>query len=129
MSLLTIAVCSYNRANRLPYLINALRSQECPVPFEIIVIDNNSTDNTQQVIRKLADSGGVPLRYVKETRQGIVHARNCAIELSRQSKFLAFIDDDELPGQKWLNAAFDALHREGADCVGGEIRVSLSKNR
>jgi glycosyltransferase involved in cell wall biosynthesis len=129
MSLLTIAVCSYNRANRLSPLINALRSQECPVPFEIIVVDNNSTDNTQQVIRKLANSGDVPLRYVKETRQGIVHARNCAIEISRESTFLAFIDDDELPGPTWIKAAVDALDREGAECVGGEIRVKFVANK
>jgi glycosyltransferase involved in cell wall biosynthesis len=126
MSLLSIAVCTYNRANRLPHLIDVLRSKECPVQSEIIVIDNNSTDDTQQVIRKLTDAGDVPLRYVKETRQGIVHARNRAIEFSRESKFLAFIDDDELPGPNWIKAAVDALDREGAGCVGGEIRVKLT---
>jgi glycosyltransferase involved in cell wall biosynthesis len=125
MSLLTVAVCTYNRANRLPSLIEALRSQECPVPFEIIIIDNNSTDETETVVRRHADSEGEPLRYVKENRQGIVHARNRAIECSRDSQFLAFIDDDELPGPFWMRAAVDALESEGADCVGGEIRVKL----
>jgi glycosyltransferase involved in cell wall biosynthesis len=129
MSLLTIAVCSYNRANRLPSLIDALRSQECTVPFEIVVIDNNSSDNTQQVVKKLADSGDIPLRYVKETKQGIVHARNCALNISRESTFLAFIDDDELPGPTWIKAAVDALDREGAECVGGEIQVRFAANQ
>jgi glycosyltransferase involved in cell wall biosynthesis len=126
MSVLTISVCTYNRADRLPYLINALRSQECPVQFEIIVIDNNSTDDTEHVVRKLADSGDVPLRYIKETRQGIVHARNCAIEFSKDSTFLSFIDDDELPGPNWIKAAVDALEKEDAGCVGGEIRVKFT---
>ncbi len=125
MSLLSVAVCTYNRAGRLPGLIQALRLQKCPVPFEILVIDNNSTDNTRQVLEGLINYGGVPLRYIKEARQGIVHARNCAIEHAKNSSYLAFIDDDELPGPDWLNAAADALHREGAECVGGEIQVSL----
>ena len=125
MSLLSIAVCTYNRADRLPCLIQALRFQKCPVPFEIIVIDNNSTDNTLQVLKKLMSFSGATLRYIKEIRQGIVHARNCAIEHTKNSSYLAFIDDDELPGPDWLKAAADALHREGAECVGGEIQVSL----
>jgi glycosyltransferase involved in cell wall biosynthesis len=125
MSFLTVAVCTYNRVNRLPPLIDALRSQECPAPFEIIVVDNNSTDDTETVVRRHSDSEGAPLRYVKETRQGIVHARNCAIECSRDSEFLAFIDDDELPGPSWMRSAVDTLESEGADCVGGQIRVKL----
>ncbi len=125
MSLLSVAVCTYNRADCLPRLIQALRFQKCSVPFEILVIDNNSTDNTHQVLKELMEFDGAPLRYIKETRQGIVHARNCAIEHTKNSSYLAFIDDDELPGPDWLNAAADALHREGAECVGGEIQVRL----
>ena len=125
MSILTVAVCSYNRAHRLPGLIAALREQKCSIPFEILVVDNNSTDNTQQVLRELAELDGAPLRYVKEIQQGIVHARNYAIQKTGDRTYLAFIDDDELPGPDWLKATVDAFEREGADCVGGEIKVSL----
>lgn len=126
MSFLTVAVCTYNRAERLPRLVMSLQQQQCPISFEILVVDNNSTDNTQIVLAKLASMGGPSLRFVKETTQGIVHARNRAIEESRDSTYLAFIDDDELPGSNWLKAAVDALDREGAECVGGEIRVLFS---
>jgi glycosyltransferase involved in cell wall biosynthesis len=125
MSTMTVAICTYNRADRLPELITAVRSQECPIAFEILVIDNNSNDNTQLVVRKLIGSDGAPLRYVKEVKQGIVCARNRAIE-EAHGAYLAFIDDDEIPGPHWLEAAVDALEREEADCVGGEIRVRLA---
>lgn len=125
MSLLTVAICSYNKANRLSNLIAALRAQECPIPFEILVVDNNSTDKTKQVVKSLSEMEGIPLKYIKEDRLGIVHARNCAIEKTRDRTYLAFIDDDELPGPDWLKAAVDAFEREGADCVGGEIKANL----
>ncbi len=126
MKTMTVAVCTYNRADRLPTLIKALRRQKCPIFCEILVVDNNSSDDTQEVLRELAQLEGTSLRFVRETKQGIVHARNRAIDESRNSAYLVFIDDDELPGPSWLNAAVDALDREEAECVGGEIRVSLS---
>ncbi len=129
MKTLTVAICTYNRASNLPRLVDALRKQTCPVPFEILVIDNNSSDHTQQVLNKLAALDGPLLRSVLETRQGIVYARNRAIEEAINSTYLAFIDDDELPGPTWLSAAIDALDREEAECVGGEIRVSFPSSK
>jgi glycosyltransferase involved in cell wall biosynthesis len=125
MSLLTIAICSFNRASNLPRLIKALRMQACPIPFEILVIDNNSSDNTQAVLGELAGQEGPKLRYCLEIIQGITHARNRALQESMGSDFMLFIDDDELPGETLLGAAVDALDREGADCVGGAIDVDL----
>ena len=98
MRFATVALCTYNRADRLPSLIQALREQESPIPFEIPVVDNNSTDSTQAVLRDLASLKGPPIRFVSEIQQGIVYARNRAIEEAIKSLFLAFIDDDELPG-------------------------------
>jgi glycosyltransferase involved in cell wall biosynthesis len=126
MNRLTVAICTYNRANFLPKLVAALRGQECFIPFEILVIDNNSTDNTQEILREFSETSGTPVRVVKERHQGITYARNRAIEESRDSKYLVFIDDDELPLPGWLKAAVDALENEGADCVGGGIRVHLA---
>lgn len=122
---LSVAICTYNRAERLPHLVAALRAQDCPVPFEILVVDNNSNDRTPEVLAELA-AAGAPLRWVRETRQGITFARNRAIEECLESEFMAFIDDDELPNPGWLRSAWHALEREGAECVGGRIRVTLA---
>ncbi len=126
---ITVSICTFNGANRLPGLVKALRQQKCTIPFEILVVDNNSSDNTQQVLRGLSESNGASLRTVIEKRQGITYARNRAIEESMGSVYMAFIDDDELPGPNWLQAAVDALDREGAECVGGEIRVGFPSGK
>ncbi len=122
---LTFAFCTYNRADRLVNLVAAMRAQECPIPFEILAVNNNSKDNTLAILESLAAEPGVSLRYVTETAQGIVPARNRAIEESLGSDILVFIDDDELPRPGLLNAVCDAVINEGADCVGGPIKVDF----
>lgn len=123
---LTFAFCTYNRASRLPGLVAAMRAQTCPIPFEILAVNNNSSDDTLAVLETLAAQEGAPLRVVTETRQGIVPARNRVLQESLPSDIIAFIDDDELPQPGLLNAACDAILREGAVCVGGRIKVSFS---
>lgn len=122
----TIAICTYNRSALLPGLVGALRAQQCPLCFEILVIDNNSSDATQNVLEQLMALPGAALRWVCETRQGIVYARNRAITETAASEYLVFIDDDELPQPGFINAALDALSREGAECVGGHITVDFT---
>ncbi len=119
--MITAAICSFNRAERLPALIASLRQQKCRIPFNILVIDNNSTDNTQQILSELAQQPGPALRYVKETRQGIPFARNRAIDECLQQDFMFFMDDDELPVQGTLDAAIDALTNDNAECAGGRV--------
>lgn len=120
--MLTVAICTYNNAPRLPRLISELRNQECPVQFEILVVDNNSSDGTQMVLEKLKNQNGPPLRCVVEVNQGISFARNRAIEESLGSEYLFFIDDDELPQPGWISAAINTFHSESAQCIGGRIR-------
>ncbi len=123
MTKLTFALCSYNRADRLKKLLPIMRQQECPIPFEILVIDNNSTDNTHDVVMSLVSESGVPIRYVHEPVQGIPYARNRAIEESLNSEILVFIDDDEIPLPGLLAGAVDAIENEQADCAGGRVNV------
>ncbi len=127
---LIYAVCTWNRAERLPALLRAMRAQACPVPFEVLVVDNNSTDGTRDVVERVArEPGGAPVRYVFEPEQGIVPARNRAIAESLDADAMIFIDDDELPRPGLLAAAWDALDREGADCVGGRVEVEFPFER
>ena len=129
MKMLTVAVCTYNRAERLPRLIGALRKQSCPIPFEILIVDNNSTDHTQEVLAGLLHEKGAKLRIIKEGKQGIVPARNRAIEESLNRTYLIFLDDDELPLPGFLDAAVDSLENEHADCVGGKVENDFQSVR
>src|SRR3569833_825900 len=123
---LTFAFCTYNRASRLPCLVAALRYQQCSVPFEILSVNNNSTDDTLTNLHALAAQPGAPLRIVTELSQGIVPARNRAIEESLDSDVLVFIDDDELPLPGLLMSAYDALTLECAHFVGGRVHVDFA---
>lgn len=100
-----------------------MREQVCPLPYEILIIDNNSSDNTRAVVEELGTQSGAPVRYAFEPEQGIPYARNRAIQESLGSDCMVFIDDDEMPMPGLLAAAVDALEAEGADCAGGRVTV------
>lgn len=123
MAEFTVAICSYNRSQNLPSLIAALRKQQTSVRFDILVVDNNSTDDTQLVLADLAKQDGVPLRFVCEAKQGIPYARNRAIEEAISSVYMAFLDDDEIPMPGFIDAAYSSLENDSADCVGGPVTV------
>jgi succinoglycan biosynthesis protein ExoM len=123
---LTYAFCSYNRADRLPALVAAMRAQSCPIPFDILAVNNNSRDDTLAVLSRLTTEPGPGLRVVTEMEQGIVPARNRAIQESLASDILVFVDDDEIPEPGVLAAACHAILEEGADCAGGRVRVDFT---
>ena len=124
--MLTFAFCTYNRADRLEQLVHTMRAQSCPMPFEILAVNNNSRDHTLAVLGQLASQPGAPLRFVTETAQGIVPARNRALSEAQHSDILVFIDDDELPRPGLLQAACDAILNEQAACAGGRVVVNFA---
>lgn len=126
MPTLTVAFCTFKRADRLKSLVAALRAQSCPVPFEILAINNNSPDNTLEVLAYLQRQPGAPLRIATETAPGIVPARNRALTETLDRDILVFIDDDELPQPGLLDAAYDAIVNEGAECAGGRVEMDFS---
>lgn len=126
MPILTFAFCTYNRADRLENLVAAMRAQSCPIPFEILAINNNSTDNTPEMLAQLARLPGPTLRWVTEPVQGIVAARNRGIAEALESDILVYIDDDEIPLPGLIEAAADAILSEGAECVGGRVEMDFT---
>jgi glycosyltransferase involved in cell wall biosynthesis len=129
MPLLSFAFCTYNRADRLEGLVAAMRAQACPIPFEILAINNNSTDATTDILTRLERLPGPTLRWVTEPVQGIVAARNRGIAEAMDSDILVFIDDDEIPLPGLLEAAADAILNEGAECAGGRVVTDFSTIR
>lgn len=126
MPTLTVAFCTYKRADRLEKLVAELRAQSCPVPFEILAVNNNSPDNTLDVLEHLQHKPGAPLRVVTEMAPGIVPARNRTLAETLDRDILVFIDDDELPRPGLLDAAYDAIVNEAAECAGGRVEMDFS---
>ena len=104
-----------NRADLLPMVLDALRTQSLARSrFEVIIVDDGSTDNTQEVLKKLADH--LPLRVFRQNHAGIAAAKNLGIFASR-SPVLLFLDDDDVADQDLLAAHFTTHRRYPAPSV------------
>ena len=122
---ISVVIPTYNRARQLGPLMEALLQQDARgVAYEILVVDNNSRDDTKAVVQAAQRADELQLiHYVLETRQGASHARNAGITHAR-APIIAFIDDDVIPSRDWvysMKRAFDE-HPE-ADCIGGRVRA------
>jgi len=118
----TVLICTYNRADLLREMLESLRGVRSTRQWDVIVVDNNSTDHTRAVVEELAASFPVPLLYVFEPRQGKSHALNTGIDLSSAS-IIVFTDDDVRVGEGWLDAACRALDADDEiDYTGGPVR-------
>ena len=121
---LSVVIPTYNRGSQLRPVLAALLAQEAgDVTYEVLVVDNNSRDDTRDVVAAAmaADSAGV-IRYVFEPRQGVSYARNTGVARSR-APIVAFLDDDGVPEPHWVRdvkRASDAY--PDADCIGGRVR-------
>ena len=119
----TISICTFNRADVLSRSILAARAQTFTSDqFEILVVDNNSTDNTRELVQKHAAEISA-LRMVQEANQGLSHARNRALQEAR-GEFIVYVDDDAELTPGYL-AALDRLFREeeNVGAAGGPIEV------
>jgi glucosyl-dolichyl phosphate glucuronosyltransferase len=117
----SVIVCTYNRAASLADTLRALQALEIPagLRWEVVVVDNNSKDDTRQVVDAFA-RGFPQLRYVFQPLQGLSRARNLGIEEAR-GEYLLFTDDDVLPETDWLRATMEGLRGHQADACGGYI--------
>lgn len=106
----TVAIPTYNGAQRLSGLLEKLRSQIQleDLSWEVIVIDNNSSDQTAELVQHYQQNwiAGVELKYYFEPEQGLAFARQRAIS-EATGKFVGFLDDDNRPAPEWLAAAYE----------------------
>ncbi len=105
---ITIAICTWNRSRSLGNTLSSVRGLRVPagLDWEVLVVNNNSTDDTDAVIAGFADS--LPLRALSETRQGVSHARNHAVDAAR-GDYIIWTDDDVILDSGLLNAYADAF--------------------
>jgi glycosyltransferase involved in cell wall biosynthesis len=120
----TVAIPTYNRAEFLRQTLAGIAAQHFPRDhFEVLVIDNNSKDNTRAVVAEFADQHPAP-RYILETQQGLDYGRNRAIA-EAQGEILLFADDDILVRPDWIaQMAVPLLADSGTrhiGAVGGEV--------
>ncbi|MBW4466392.1 MAG: hormogonium polysaccharide biosynthesis glycosyltransferase HpsE [Pegethrix bostrychoides GSE-TBD4-15B] len=122
----TVAIPTYNGARTLSQVLTRLQAQICSeeTTWEVVVVDNNSTDETAEIIRSFQRNwrADVPLRYCHESRQGISYARQRAVA-EAAGELIGFLDDDNFAASNWVAAAcaFGKAHpRAGA--IGGQVK-------
>lgn len=119
---ISIVICTYNRCRYLSDTLNCLLKLRTNDQFqyEIIVIDNNSKDDTRQVIQSYTGKFPVSFKYIFEEKQGLSHARNTGVNESR-GDIIAFTDDDVFVDENWLVNICKAFKEHHCIGIGGKI--------
>lgn len=119
---ISVVVCTYNRAELACLAVNSLCCQTLsPDSYEIIVVDNGSTDGTEATIADLqAVYVGHTVRYICEKRQGLSHARNRGYQEATGS-YVAYLDDDGRAPNHWLHSACTLIREQQPAALGGPI--------
>lgn len=101
---LSAIVCTRNRAKQLSTLIQCLGSQKGieNLKWEIVIVDNNSSDNTKEVAYAFCEGSNLKINYIHEPTIGLANARNTGILYSKGS-YLLFVDDDVLLPNDFVN--------------------------
>jgi glycosyltransferase involved in cell wall biosynthesis len=116
MPLISVVVCTLNRAERLRKALESVASQEGD--FEIVVVDNGSTDQTADVVHEVSSPG---VRYLVEPVLGLCHARNRGWRAAR-GRYVAYLDDDAVALPGWIRAIEEAfVAHPNAGVTGGRV--------
>lgn len=111
----SVIIPTYNRCQSLQRALQSVAELDFPRgQFEVVVVDNNSNDDTPNVAHRFRDAG-ITLRYVKETRLSFTVARHAGVDAA-SGRVLSYIDDDVIVDSGWLAAVIDVF--EGDDMVG-----------
>jgi glycosyltransferase involved in cell wall biosynthesis len=118
----SVVIATYNRSHLLADTLRSLSAQQVPrtLRWEIVVVDNNSSDTTKETVRRFEETSSVPVRYEFEPRLGQSFARNSGIEVAKGAVIL-FTDDDILPDRDWVSGMLNVLATERLDGVGGRV--------
>lgn len=119
---LSIVICTYNRSH---YVDNCIREIAKQIDdsnrnkLEVLVVDNNSRDNTAQMVGKLCKT--MPwLNYIFEPNQGLSHARNCGA-INASGTYICYLDDDAIPCCHYVSEVLNVLSGLEPDIFGGPI--------
>ncbi len=117
----SVIIPTYNRSQSLERALQSVATLDFPrEQFEVVVVDNNSSDATPEVVDKFRDVG-IGLKYVKETRLSFTVARHTGAEAA-SGKILSYIDDDVIVSSGWLSGLTEVFENDDkVGVVGGPI--------
>jgi glucosyl-dolichyl phosphate glucuronosyltransferase len=122
----SIVICTFNNAHRLRWVLESIESQRVSleVRWEVLVVDNNSDDETPMVVERFCQRGGIPrLWCVRERQQGLTFARRRGVR-ETGGELVALVDDDCILAEDWVEnvvRSFQAHRSAGA--IGGKVEL------
>jgi glycosyltransferase involved in cell wall biosynthesis len=120
---ISVCICTFKRAELLTRLLKRLQCQvtEGEFTYSAVVADNDAERSADSVVRQFASATGLKVSYCVEPQQNIAMVRNKALQ-NADGDMIAFIDDDEVPGEKWLLDLFRACRTFEAEGVLGPVK-------
>lgn len=121
----SIVVSTCNRCANLPRLFDALERQSVlgVLPFELVLVDNRSTDQTAEVTKAFSERSRFEVKYVFEGKPGKSNGLNAGLAAAR-GELIAYTDDDGVPNEDWLERI---VHHFDSDpdlhCMGGRVEL------
>jgi len=117
----SIIIPTYNGGSTIENTLSALCEQKSPeCNYEIITVDNNSTDNTSKIIKNFSKNSKVPIKYICENKPGSSYARNKGFKVAK-GEIIGLIDDDIIVNESWVSEIFKPYSDPKVGAVGGKI--------
>jgi len=125
---ISVVICTYNRAKVLTLALDSLMSQETDAAFsyEIVVVNDRSSDETEEVIAAAQAKSGVEIRPVLARGEGVAAARNLGWQSARGA-WIAYTDDDQVNDPRWLVSLWNLAEKHQAPCVGGAVHLRFDE--
>jgi len=126
----SVIICSRNRSGSLDRTLQSLRETTGlgAREWEVVVVDNDSEDDTRQVVEHHKELSRFPVRYTHERQRGLSFARNRGF-MEARGKLIAFTDDDVIVDKAWVGNIVGAFREYDAACIGGKILPIWDKPR
>jgi hypothetical protein len=123
----SVVISTYNGAAVLPRALDSILGQDVgDSRYEVVVVDNNSTDDTRRVIESYSPGSATRLRYLFEPRQGVSYGRNTGIRAAA-APIIAFTDDDVYVARDWVRTIKRLMDEHpDSDYVGGRVLAEWS---
>jgi glycosyltransferase involved in cell wall biosynthesis len=118
----SLIIATRNRCQQMARCLDSVSCLQFERPWELIIVDNGSTDGTAELVKQFADKASVPLRYILEPKPGLANAHNAGVAIAR-GEIIAFTDDDCYPETNFLKRVWCTFADPSIGYLAGRITL------